>query len=68
MISKNFNNLVVTTFFEGFCILRSHEGKIGRISVENKSIEKWKVIDINSNQVLESFSSIQDLLKAGWSV
>ncbi len=53
-------------FSEGYCLLRSTEGEIAKVTVEDAFDYQWNLRDVDSDEILHSFSSVQEIIKFGW--
>ena len=50
------------------CTLNHLDGRYGYIPLSNAISENWKVFDYETDEELEHYSTIDEILDAGWKV
>lgn len=61
-------NLPIGSFFQGYCVLKSLDGRFAKITVEDASSDLYILRDMDSGEPIMEFPSIQKLIQAGWVV
>lgn len=62
------NELPIPSFLKGYCILKSANHQHGKISIQDAISYRYNIQNIESNQLIVSFESVDDLIQAGWVV
>jgi len=62
------NNLPIASFLNGHCIVKSLGHQFGKISLEDAIAYTYQIRDIDSDVLLYSFDTLDDLIEAGWVV
>lgn len=63
------NHLPISSFLrDGHCILKSLDRKFGKISIEDAIAYNYKIKNIDTDEILESFDTLDELIDAGWVV
>lgn len=63
------DHLPISSFLrDGHCILKSLDRKFGKISIEDAIAYNYKIKNIDTDEILESFDTLDELIDAGWVV
>jgi hypothetical protein len=60
--------LPIPSFMKGYCVLKSLGRKHGKISLEDAIAYRWQIKDIETDELIVSFDSLDELIDAGWVV
>ncbi len=61
-------NLEISSFFQGFCVLKNIKGGFGKLTLGDASSDKYYIRDMKSDTIILKCSNIDDLLEKGWVV
>lgn len=66
-ITKNvFRELPIESFFQGYCILKNLDYRYGKIMLNDAINNNYKIVDIDDDSILEEYSNLDEMIKAGW--
>ena len=60
------NDLPIPDFMKGYCILKSIDRKYGKITLDDAIGYIYNIRKIDSDELIVSFKSLDDLIEAGW--
>jgi len=60
------NELPIPAFMKGYCILKSIDRKYGKITLEDAIGYRYNIKNIDNDELIVKYDSLDDLLKAGW--
>jgi hypothetical protein len=56
----------ISSFYRNFTILKNIEKGFGKLDMIDAINYKYEIKDMESNQIIETYSTLDDLIRDGW--